>query len=131
MLKVNGGAGFKHKQSLFIGKFLVYLVLLWELVYIWKMERVKNVFATGMLFILYALYRVGMLPWITDTVMTFPYWNMHAQVTDFVKSLFTWLFVVSVLVIGIWWTLIALVGLFLLNWAVFLLWQRFKGRRNG
>jgi len=95
------------------------------------MEKVKNFLATVLLFILFAIYRIGMLPWITDSVMTFTNWNMHSTRNDFVKSLSAVLFVLVWCLIGLFWSILAVLAMFLLNWLVFLIWQRFYGLKRG
>ncbi len=95
------------------------------------MEKVKNFLATVLLFILFAIYRIGMLPWITDSVMTFTNWNMHSTRNDFVKSLSVVLFVSVWSLIGLFWSILAVLAMFLVNWVVFLIWQRFYGLKRG
>lgn len=93
--------------------------------------KLLNKMATFALLILFGVYRIGMLPWITDTVMTFTNWNMHVQLTDFVKSCSTWIVSLLIVFFGVWWALAIVLGLLLINWVVFLIWHRFKGRQNG
>jgi hypothetical protein len=40
--------------------------------------------------LIYILYRIGLLPWYRDNIMTYTNWRMHSTVTDFAKAFITY-----------------------------------------
>lgn len=86
----------------------------------------KNMLATIGLFILYILYRIFMVPFVTDTIMTFKYWVEFSTKEDFIKPLSTIVFVSSWLIVGFWWTILGITTLVALNYLVYFIWKLWR-----
>ena len=86
----------------------------------------KNKLSIIGLVILYVIYRIAMVPYFNDTIMTFNYFVKFSTNRDYFKTTLSVIILTIMFIFGIINTIFIVLGVLLLNFVVFLIWKKWR-----